>query len=295
MDNRFAAHSCGAFSPKKSILKPSQTMVFFLLDGQHFGIDVNLVHSFVPAGSHTPVRDIHPGLSGFFFWKAAPSAIPLLNMAHLLGKNEPQSAGTVMMCEWHQSLLAFRVDSIAGIYEFSLHNRSAAGPQHSAPGLLLDGAEVLLPDFPALASGVIQALRQRQAVVRQQKSLVLVHHSALLREALTTAFRAAGYIQLTKLDNYDQAHPYLLKQYTAGRLPNLLIMGSTGQPPLSALLSLIRTIKASLRFRSLPVILLTDQYDLTRHRDIDAQVSPFHLSGLIEQSDVLTGTLTIRV
>jgi len=297
MNNRFAAHPCGASIPEESILSHSRlkSIVAFILGGQPFGIDINLVHSFIPAGPYTPARDIHPGLSGFFRWTAEPgagSAIPLLNIAHLLGKNELQSAGTVMICEWHHSLLAFSVDRIAGIYDLSLHELSSAGPLKSVPGLL-NGADVLLPDFQTLTYGVIQALSQKQVAARQQKSILLVHNSALLREVLTTALRASGYTKLTELDSYDQAYPYLLAQYKAGRLSDLLITGSTGQPPLSDLQSLIRTIKAGLRFRSLPAILLTDRYDLAQYPDINAQINPFNLSGLIEQSDALTGTLTI--
>jgi hypothetical protein len=198
-----------------------------------------------------------------------------------------------MLCELHQSILAFSVDSIAGIYDLSPYSLSAAEPQSSIPGLLFNGAEVLLPDFQTLTYGVIQTLRQRQKAARQQKHLLLVHNSALLRETLTAAFRAGGYTNLAGLDDYDQAYPYVLEKYTAGCLPDLLIMGSTGQPPLADLQSLIAAIKAGLRFRSLPVILLTDRYDRACHPDIDVQISPFNLTGLIEQSDALTGNFII--
>lgn len=295
MNKHLTEPSCDTSIPEGSSMNRSRlkAIVVFILDGQPFGIDISLVHSFTPAGSHIPVTDIHPSLIGFFRLTTTPgsgSAIPLLNIAHLLGKNEPQSAEKVIISELHQSLLAFSVNKLAGIYDLSQYNLLTI-PQ-SIPGLL-SGAEVLLPDFHSLTYGVIEALRQKQMNDRQQKQLLLVHNSAPLREILTVTFRASGYTNLTELDDYDKAYPYVLEKYTAGCLPDLLIMGSTGQPPLCDLQSLIGTIRAGLRFRILPSMLLTDRYDLPLHPAINAQVNPFNLAGLIEQSDVLTGNVSI--
>jgi len=293
VNNHTAGRSFGTL-PEKNSTDPSRlkTVIVFSLDGQPFGIDINLVHSFIPDGPHTPVRDIHPGLTGFFSLDG--SAIPLLNMAYLLEKNEPRPTKTVIFSELNQFLFAFPVDSIDGIYEISLHSRTAAGPLHHVPGLPLNGGNILLPDFQELTHGIIRTIRQRQAATRKEKDLLLVHNSAVLREVLTGALRAGGYCKLTELDDTGKAAPYLLEKYTAGCLPDLLIIGSTGQPPLAGLQALIAAIKAVLRFRFLPVILLTDRYDRPRHPAINAQISPFDHASLIVHCDALTDTLRIH-
>jgi chemotaxis signal transduction protein len=297
MNNRFAADGCGNSISEESILNYSRlkAIVVFILDGQPFGIDINLAHGFLPAGPHTSVEDIHPGLSGFFCRttaQGAGSALPLLNIAHLLGTNKPPSPETVIISELNQSLLAFSVDSIAGIYDLSSYNLSA-GPQNSGPGLLFNGLKVLLPDFEALTGDVLQALTQKQKSVRRQKHILLVHNSALLREVLIAFLHDSGYINVTELDDYDKAYPYLLEKHAAGRRPDLLLIGSTGDPPLSDVQSLICTSKACLPLRFLPAILLTDQQDLARNAAINAQLSPFKFPGLIEHIDAFTGNYRI--
>ena len=271
----------------------SESLVVFILDGQSFGINTNLVHSFIPAGFPILEQDIHPALSGFLLWTAtrdASSAIPLLNIAHLLGKREPQSSETAILCEWHQSLFAFHVDKIDGIYTIALQDQFTDKSHNHVPSLLINGVQVQLPDFHSLTNGVIRVLQEKQKAARQQKHILLVHNSALLREALTTALRANGYTSLTELDDYSKAYPYVFTKYASGCFPDLLIIGSTGHyPALTDLQSLICTIKAQLRFRSLPTVLLTDHYHQTQHPEFNAQVRPFNFTELIEQSDALTG------
>jgi len=298
MNNRFAAQSRGNSSLEEN-LKYSRlrAIVVFILGEQPFGIDNTLVHDFLPAGPHTPAGDIHPGLSGFFRWtttQGAGRSIPLLNIAHLLGTNKSQCPEAVIISESHQSIFAFSADSIAGIYDISPYSLSA-GPKNSIPGLLFNGLEVLLPDFQTLTQDVIQALTQKQKSIRQQKNILLVHNSALLREIMTAVLRDSGCINLTELDDCGKAAPYLFETCAAGRRPDLLIIGSTGEPPVSDLQSLLCTIKKCQSLRFLPVILLTDQQDLAPNPLITAQLSPFNFSGLIEHVDSLTGNYTIPV
>lgn len=281
----------------------------FLVDGNHFGINVLKIKEIVRLEEIVPVPGAAPAIAG----KAAlrDMLLSVIDLKMVL-KNERIASykeAIGLLCEFNQTKVVFLVENVLGIKRFNwgeLDNNDHMSTQSLVIGSILNnGTIITLLDFESILISLSPKntyygkLETSISLEPQRKrvNLVLADDSRVVREMLKDSLSGSGYNHLKFFNNGEEAYNHIMdiKERLGEKFTeevNLLI--TDVEMPAMDGYTLTRKIKEDPVLRELPVIIFSSLItDDLYHKGIqvgaEAQISKPSLKRLVAIIDELVG------
>ena len=191
----------------------------FIIGNNHYGINVAKVKEIVNFQKVTPVPNSHPSVEGIFMPR--DTMITVVNLANVLRLPESEDPKNDMLINTNFNKLnvAFHVHKIVGIHRVSWAdiitpdvtiNSFESG---IATGIIkIDGRLIIILDFERIVSDIspetglkvseIARLGERD---RNNSPIVIAEDSTLLMRLISDSLEKAGYTNVTKCINGQEA------------------------------------------------------------------------------------------
>lgn len=281
----------------------------FIIGNNHYGINVAKVKEIVNFQKVTPVPNAHPSVEGIFMPR--DTMITVVNLANVLRLPESDDPKNDMLINTNFNKLnvAFHVHKIVGIHRVSWAdiitpdvtiNSFESG---IATGIIkIDGRLIIILDFERIVSDIspetglkvseIARLGERD---RNNSPIVIAEDSTLLMRLISDSLEKAGYTNVTKCINGQEAWDYLqgLKKKSDGDVTKYVKCIVTDiEMPLMDGHRLTKLVKTDSELQKIPVIIFSSLINEEMRRKgeqlgADAQLSKPEIGSLVEQIDSL--------
>lgn len=194
----------------------------FLLEGQHYGINVAKIREIINYQDVTPVPNSHPSIEGIFMPRDRMiTAINLRNCLQMREYDEAEKANSLfIVTNFNQLDIAFHVDAVSGIHRVSWNQIIKPGSTVStsedgiSTGIIkIDGKLIIILDFEKIVTDInpetglkvseIEALGERN---QRNTPILIAEDSPLLNKLIVDSLKQAGYTNLIHTENGKQAY-----------------------------------------------------------------------------------------
>ena len=281
----------------------------FIIGNNHYGINVAKVKEIVNFQKVTPVPNSHPSVEGIFMPR--DTMITVVNLANVLRLPESEDPKNDMLINTNFNKLnvAFHVHKIVGIHRVSWAdiitpdvtiNSFESG---IATGIIkIDGRLIIILDFERIVSDIspetglkvseIARLGERD---RNNSPIVIAEDSTLLMRLISDSLEKAGYTNVTKCVNGQEAWDYLqsIKKKADGDVTKYVKCIVTDiEMPLMDGHRLTKLVKTDSSLQVIPVIIFSSLINEEMRRKgeqlgADAQLSKPEIGSLVEEIDKL--------
>ncbi len=281
----------------------------FLVDGNHFGINVLKIKEIVRLDEVVPIPASAPAIAG----KAAlrNNLLTVVDLKVVL-KNEKIASykdSIGLLCEFNQTQVVFMVENVLGIKRFFWHeldNQDKMSTESLIVGTILnEGTIITLLDFESILIDLspkdtyYTKMTSQGDIAQQRKDikLVLADDSRVVREMLKDALEGSGYDQLKFFNNGQDAHDYIMgirNEHGKAFENHVNLLITDIEMPMMDGYTLTRKIKEDEVMSTLPVIIFSslitdDLYHKGRCVGAEAQISKPSLKKLVAIIDELVG------
>jgi len=247
-------------------------LVEFLVGDVHYGINVAKVREIVKPLKITKMPETHPCVDGVIELRGR--IMPLVNLGKRLGAEHFEDREThIIICEFNQTFVGFRVNSVARIHRVSwdeLESVPQSADAEIVTGIIkMPDKLIILLDFERILAEVspettrklnfTPAVEATDTQKRGTKTIIIAEDSKMLRELLEGTLRAAGYVNLTVCENGKDAWSKLEELAArAGDIAQYVQMVITDiEMPQMDGHHLLKRIKAHNKLSELPVIIFS--------------------------------------
>lgn len=214
-------------TPKNSILLETGTneieIMQFTINGNLYGINVAKVKEIIMSDKVKPVPHVHPAVEGIF--KPRDILITVIDLAYFVTNEvqEHNEKDLFIITHFNNLHVAFRVHTVVGISRLSWKDimkpdKTVAGDGDSiTTGIAQCGGElVTILDFEKIVAEIapetsiqLSEIEHMGARERNLKPIVLAEDSVLLAKIIKEALVKAGYVNIEKFNNGQEAWNYL--------------------------------------------------------------------------------------
>ena len=281
----------------------------FVVGNNHYGINVAKVKEIVTYQKVTPVPNAHAAVEGIFMPRDV--MITVVNLANVLKLSESDDPKNDMLINTNFNKLnvAFHIHKIIGIHRVSWAdiitpdvtiNSFESG---IATGIIkIDGRLIIILDFERIVSDIspetglkvsdIKRLGERD---RNNSPLVIAEDSALLMRLISDSISQAGYTNVTKCVNGQEAWDYLQnikKKYNGNVTDHVKCIVTDIEMPLMDGHRLTKLVKSDSELQKIPVIIFSSLINEEMRRKgeqlgADAQLTKPEIGLLVEAIDKL--------
>lgn len=191
----------------------------FTVGSNHYGINVAKIREILPYQAVTPMPNAHPSIEGIFMPRDV--MISVINLPKELGlpENPTYQNDMMIVTNFNKLNIAFHVHSVIGIHRVSW--RDIIKPDQTintsersvSTGIIkINGKLIVILDFESIVSCIspetglkiseIDALGVRE---RNESPILISEDSALLSKLITDSLHKAGYTNVIKTDNGQEA------------------------------------------------------------------------------------------
>ncbi|MBR6452414.1 MAG: chemotaxis protein CheV [Lachnospiraceae bacterium] len=279
----------------------------FRLGNNSYGINVAKIREIIPYQPVTPVPNAHPSIEGIFMPRETMITAVSLRNALQLGDSEP--GGLFIITNFNKLDVAFHVDSVMGIHRVSWTeiikpdgtiNNDQDGV--STGIVKFDERLVIILDFEKIVTDISPDTGLKMSEVdgyaeraRSQSPILIAEDSHLLNKLISDALSTAGYVNLTRTENGQEAWDYIQKALEEGEIANRVSLVITDiEMPLMDGHRLTKLIKSNDELKHIPVIifssLVNDEMRIKGESlGADAQLSKPEIGNLVKEIDRLLG------
>lgn len=279
----------------------------FRLGNNSYGINVAKIREIIPYQPVTPVPNAHPSIEGIFMPRETMITAVSLRNALQLGDSEP--GGLFIITNFNKLDVAFHVDSVMGIHRVSWTeiikpdttiNNDQDGV--STGIVKFDERLVIILDFEKIVTDICPDTGLKMSEVdsfanrgRMQAPILIAEDSHLLNKLISDALSTAGYVNLTRTENGQEAWDYISKALEEGEVANRVHLVITDiEMPLMDGHRLTKLIKTNDELKHIPVIifssLVNDEMRVKGESlGADAQLSKPEIGNLVKEIDRLLG------
>lgn len=216
-----------ALEKKQEILLESGTneieIMEFTIAGNLFGINVAKVREIMMPSNVKPMPQSHPAVEGVF--KPREEVITVIDLPSYLNleKTDSTARDLFIITHFNQMYVAFRVHTVVGIDRISWGDIQKpdktiyGGEDGVATGLAtFEGRLITILDFEKIVADIapstgiqlsdIDRMGERS---RDNSPIVVAEDSVLLSKMICAALMKAGYVNISKFDNGEEAWHYL--------------------------------------------------------------------------------------
>ena len=191
----------------------------FTIGNNYYGINVAKIREILPYQPVTPMPNAHKSIEGIFMPR--DTMITVINLPKELGlvESTDYSSDMMIITNFNKLNIAFHVHKVVGIHRVSWND--IIKPDHTinttdssiATGIIkIDGKLIVILDFESIVSEIspetglkvseIDTLGTRQ---RNESPIMIAEDSALLSKLIIDSLQKAGYINVIKNDNGQEA------------------------------------------------------------------------------------------
>lgn len=277
----------------------------FVVDGNSYGINVAKIREIIPYQAVTPVPNSHPSVEGIFMPRDA--MITAIDLRNCLQRGQSQEGGLFIITSFNKLDIAFHVDSVIGIHRVSWVDIIKPGATVTtaedgiSTGIIkIDGKLIIILDFEKIISDInpetglkvteIDALGTREETTAP---ILVTEDSSLLRKLIIDSLKKAGYDNIIKAENGQEAWEYITKFKQAGTLDNEIKLIITDiEMPLMDGHRLTKLVKSDDDTKHIPVVIFSSLVnDEMRKKGAelgaDAQLSKPEIGNLVKVIDGL--------
>ena len=202
----------------------------FSIDGNCYGINVAKIREILPYQTVTPIPNSHTSIEGIFMPR--DTMITVINLPRELGLKESANTSNDMMIitNFNNLNIAFHVQSVMGIHRVSwadiiTPDKTINTKESSiATGIVkINGNIIIILDFEKIVSDInpetglkvsdIDALGERK---RSDSTILIAEDSALLSTLIVDSLHKAGYVNVIKNVNGQEAWDKLCEMKADG-------------------------------------------------------------------------------
>ena len=277
----------------------------FVVDGNSYGINVAKIREIIPYQSITPVPNAHPSVEGIFMPR--DEMITAIDLRNCLQRGQSQPGGLFIITSFNKLDIAFHVDSVIGIHRVSWVDIIKPGATVTtaedgiSTGIIkIDGKLIIILDFEKIITDInpetglkvteIEALGQRDG---SMVPILIAEDSSLLRKLIVDSLKKAGYDNIIKAENGEEAWEYITSCRDKGTLDREVKLLITDiEMPLMDGHRLTKLVKSDESTSEIPVIIFSSLVNEEMRRKgedlgADAQLSKPEIGNLVKVIDKL--------
>lgn len=277
----------------------------FTLGNHSYGINVAKITEIITYQPVTPVPNAHPSIEGIFMPR--DTMITAIDLKNCLQRGDSEPGGLFIITNFNKLDIAFHVDSVLGIYRVSWTDIikpdvtvNTVETGISTGIVKLNEKLIIILDFEKIVTDIspetglkmeeIEILGERE---RNDIPIVMAEDSALLNKLISDSLTKAGYMNLTKMQNGQDAYDYIQHCKEQGTLKeNVACVITDIEMPLMDGHRLTKLIKEDPDTREIPVIifssLVNEEMKLKGQMlGADAQLSKPEIGELVREVDKL--------
>ncbi len=272
-------------------------IVVFRLGKNYFAINVDKVREIIKFREPTAIPGSHPAVRGVI--EVRGEVLPLLDLRIYYGLPCNDERSNIIVAEFNKMKVGFVVDSVDRIYRISATelDDTLTNTEFNSPTVLYiikrDNRNIMLLDFERIVVDIAPnlAMQVKEAQVlpkRQEKVIMIVEDSPLIREMIEGSLKSGGYKNIIVTKNGKEALD-LLKSGTKVDL----IITDIEMPQMDGL-ALTKTIKEDENLKHIPVIVFSSivSEEISRKCDTvgaDEKITKPEIDRLVETVDKLLG------
>ncbi len=279
----------------------------FVVDDNSYGINVAKIREIIPYSAVTPVPNAHPSVEGIFMPRDA--MITAIDLRNCLQRGQSQPGGLFIITSFNKLDIAFHVDSVVGIHRVSWGDIIKPGATVTtaedgiSTGIIkINGKLIIILDFEKIITDInpetglkvneIEALGLRETT---SVPILIAEDSSLLRKLIVDSLSKAGYNNVIKTENGEEAWEYINKCRSEGTLDEEVKLLITDiEMPLMDGHRLTKLVKSDDDTKHIPVVIFSSLVNDEMRRKgaelgADAQLSKPEIGNLVK---VIDGLLT---
>ncbi len=277
----------------------------FVVDGNSYGINVAKIREIIQYSPVTPVPNAHPSVEGIFMPRDA--MITAIDLRNCLQRGQSQPGGLFIITSFNKLDIAFHVDSVIGIHRVSWVDIIKPGATVTtaedgiSTGIIkINGKLIIILDFEKIVTDInpetglkvteIDALGEREET---DVPILIAEDSSLLRKLIIDSLKKAGYDNIIKTENGEEAWQYITKCKNAGTLArDVHLLITDIEMPLMDGHRLTKLVKTDDATKDIPVIIFSSLVNDEMRRKgeelgADAQLSKPEIGNLVKVIDNL--------
>lgn len=277
----------------------------FTLGNHSYGINVAKITEIITYQPVTPVPNAHPSIEGIFMPR--DTMITAIDLKNCLQRGDSEPGGLFIITNFNKLDIAFHVDSVLGIHRVFWTDIikpdvtvNTVETGISTGIVKLNEKLIIILDFEKIVTDIspetglkmeeIEVLGERE---RNDIPIVMAEDSALLNKLISDSLTKAGYMNLTKMQNGQDAYDYIQHCKEQGTLKqNVACVITDIEMPLMDGHRLTKLIKEDPDTREIPVIifssLVNEEMKLKGQMlGADAQLSKPEIGELVREVDKL--------
>ncbi len=194
----------------------------FVINGNHYGINVEKVREILTYQEITPVPNSHPCIEGIFMPRG--EIITVIDLFMALGfTNDNKKNNFLIVTNFNNLNIAFDVQTVLGIHRVSWKEVVKPDATVSGPGVGIatgiiknrDNLLIIL-DFERIVEGIcpetslkVSQLEGLESRERNEIPILIAEDSMMLCQLIKDSLNKAGYTKLTIKNNGQEAWDYL--------------------------------------------------------------------------------------
>lgn len=281
----------------------------FKINGNLYGINVVKVREIMIAAPVTPMPHSHPVVEGMF--KPRDQVLTVVNLPMYLysDKADVGEKDLFIITNFNNMYIAFRVHSVEGIVRLSWEDIQkpdktiSKGQEGVATGITqINGQLVTILDFEKIvaeispSTGIQVADVEKMGERRQNDSPILIaEDSILLSNIITESLHKAGFSNIIKFDNGQEAWDFLESIEGEKNLKEKvsIIITDIEMPKMDGH-RLTKLVKTNINLKKIPVIIFSsmingEMYIKGKQLGADEQITKPEIHRLVEIIDYLLG------
>ena len=277
----------------------------FVVNGNHYGINVEKVREILTYQPVTPVPNSHPSIEGIFMPRDV--MITAIDLKNCLGRGVSEPKGLFILTNFNKLDLAFHVDSVLGIHRVSWRDIikpdatiSTTDDSVSTGIIKRDGKLIIILDFEKIVTDInpetglkvseINELGERK---RSAVPILIAEDSPLLNKLIVDSLKRAGYDNLIHTENGQKAYDVICQCKADGTLKEhvRLIITDIEMPEMDGH-RLTKLVKSDDTTADIPVIIFSSLVNDEMKKKgealgADAQLSKPEIGNLVRIVDQL--------
>ena len=281
----------------------------FVINGNHYGINVEKVREILPYTEITPVPNSHPCIEGIFMPRG--DIITVIDLFMALGfDNYDRRNNFLIVTNFNNLNIAFDVQSVLGINRVSWADVVKPDATVSGPGtgvatgiIKNDDNLLIILDFERIVEGICPETSLKVSQVtglsdraRNEIPILVVEDSMMLCQLIKDSLNMAGYTKLTIKNNGQEAWDYLceLKKNNGVDYGAKCIITDIEMPQMDGH-HLIKLVRDTEGLKQIPIVVFSSliNEDMKRKGEMlgaNAQISKPEIGKLVDILDELVAS-----
>ena len=277
----------------------------FKLDGNSYGINVAKIREIITYQDVTPVPNAHPSIEGIFMPR--DTMITAIDLKNCLQRGTSDAGGLFIVTNFNKLDIAFHVEQVVGIHRVSWKdiikpNATISTTEEGvSTGIIKKNDKlIIILDFEKIVTDInpetglkINEIDELGTRERNDVPILIAEDSVLLNKLIVDSLKKAGYTNLTRTENGEEAWNFICECKAHGDLEKHVQCVITDiEMPLMDGHRLTKLIKDDEDTKDIPVVIFSSLVNEEMRRKgealgANAQLSKPEIGNLVREIDKL--------